>query len=97
MSSTLGGWLGSRAFARNGLAAARLAVPLGYWEGLAIRFAKRRTARPTALVKGAKIGVAALWGERWEDPSMAFSFVYLAVRHLFGALQEGSGEIETQA
>src|SRR5439155_1600517 len=31
------------------LAAARLAVPLGYWEGLAIRLATRRTARPTAL------------------------------------------------
>jgi hypothetical protein len=40
---------GDQHFARKRLAAARLDVPLDSWEGLAIRLAKCRTPRPTAL------------------------------------------------
>jgi hypothetical protein len=37
-------------------------------------------------LKGAKIGVGLRWCECWEDGCVAFSFVYLAVRVLLGAL-----------
>jgi hypothetical protein len=37
-------------------------------------------------VKGAKIGVASPWREDWGIGGMAFSFLYLAMRALLGAL-----------
>src|SRR2546430_3072370 len=40
----------------------------------------------SAALKGANIVVVARWREGWEDRSMAFSFLYLAVRAVLGAL-----------